>query len=548
MISVKAVALIHARALWRRRWYAVAVSWLVCLVGWAFVMQLPSQYEAKARIYVDTDSILRPLMRGIAVDSNILSQVDLMQRTLLSTPNLQKVSHTADLDLVARSPAESEAMVNGLRQRITVSGEGRNLFSLAYTGPNRETATKVVQSLLTVFVESNLGSSRQDIVSARSFIDAQLQSYSQQLDQAEQRVAAFKAKNIGYLPGDDNYSAKLDGARAQLGKTQADLAEELQKKASLNAQLTSIPQTIDSYSAGPELGPGRSPQGDAVPSVAESTAASEFATANARVAELQKQLNTELENYTEQHPDVVNTRRLLEQARQDAKTKEANLRASRTQRAKPGQSGLAADPRATHSTAPNPVYEQLQLQLVTVETNIASLQTRVQHDQAEVDKWQGLAKTVPEVAAEMTKLTRDYDSIRKAYDDMRSRREAAKLGSDMDTQTQTIQFRIIDPPQTSQEPVAPKRQVLLSMVLFGGIAAGVAFAFLLSQIDDSVMSIRQLKEFIAVPVLGAVSMVASASRGGSRKFGLAAFGTCCLCLVLAYAAVSSLVVLTSMHA
>lgn len=547
MTSVKVMVLTYARALWRRRWYGVAVSWIVCLAGWAFVMHLPSQYEAKARIYVDTDSMLRPLMRGIAVDSNILSQVDLMQRTLLSSPNLQKVSHAADLDLSARTPADSEEIVNSLRQRITVSGEGRNLFSLAYTGPNRDVATKVVQSLLTVFVESNLGSSRQDMISARDFIDAQLKSYSQQLDQAEQRVAEFKAKNIGYLPGDENYSSKLDAARAQLEKTQAELAEELQKKSTLTKQLADIPQTIDSYSAGPDLGPSRSGSGEAAPSGAESTAASELATANARVADLKKELNKELETYTEQHPDVINTKRLLEQARAEAKTAEANYRASRAQRAKPGQ-GLAIDPRATRSTAPNPVYEQLQLQMVTAETNIASLQTRVQHAQADVEKWQALAKNVPEVAAEMTKLTRDYESIRKAYDDMRSRREAAKIGNDMETQTQTIQFRIVDPPQASREPVAPKRQLLLSMVLLAGIGAGVAFAFLLSQIDDSVMSVRQLKEFLAVPVLGAVSLVATASRSGSRRFGLASFVTCCLGLVLAYFAVSSFVALAVVNA
>ena len=546
MISVRVMALTYARALWRRRWYGVAVSWLVCLAGWAFVMQLPNQYEAKARIYVDTDSVVRPLMRGIAIDTNILSQVDLMQRTLLSAPNLQKVSHTADLDLAARTPEDSEAIVNSLRQRIGVSGEGRNLFSLSYTGPSRETATKVVQSLLTVFVESNLGSSRQDMVSARAFIDAQLQSYSKQLDEAEQRVAEFKAKNVGYLPGDENYSSKLDAARLQVAKTQADLEEELQKKESLTKQLGSIPPTIDSYSAGPELGPGRSTASE--PSATESTAAAERAVAIARVAELQKQLNAELENYTEQHPDVINTRRLLEQAKQEAKTAQANFAASRTQQSKSGQNGLAADPRATRSTAPNPVYEQLQLQLATVETTIASLQTRVQHDRAEVDKWQGLAKSVPEVAAQMTKLTRDYESIRKSYDDMRGRREAAKLGSDLDTQTQTIQFRIIDPPQATREPVAPKRQLLLSMVLFGGIAAGAAFAFLLSQIDDSVMNIRQLKEFLAVPVLGAVTMVAIASRGGPRRLRMVGFVTCCLGLVLTYFAISSLVALTSIKA
>jgi polysaccharide chain length determinant protein (PEP-CTERM system associated) len=547
MISVKITALVYARALWRRRWYGVAVAWLICLAGWVFVMQLPNVYEAKARIYVDTDSMLRPLMRGIAIDSNILSQVDLMQRTLLSTPNLQKVSHAADLDLAARTPSESEDIVTGLRQRIAVSPDGRNLFSLSYTGPNREAATKVVQSLLTVFVESNLGSSRQDMVSARAFIDTQLNNYAQQLDQAEHRVAEFKGKYAGYIPGEDNYSAKRDAAKLQLEKTQAELAETLQKREALAKQLGSIPQTIESYSAGPELGPGR--VSASAPGEVYSAAAAELATANARVADLQKKLDTALENYTEQHPDVINTRRLLEQARQEAKAAQARYTASQVPRQRSPQGGaLAIDPRATRSTAPNPVYEQLQLQLITVETVIASLEARVKHDQAEVEKWEALAKSVPEVAAEMTKLTRDYDAIKRSYDDFRSRREAAKVGSDMETQTQTIQFRIVDPPLASRDPVAPKRLLLLSVVLLAGLAAGGAFAFLLSQIDDSVMNVRQLKEFLAVPILGAVSMVASASSGRRRGAGMAGFVTCCLGLVLVYAGVCSLAAFTAAHA
>src|SRR5579863_5580674 len=209
MVSAKLLVISHARGLRRRRWYAVIVAWLVCLAGWTFVMRLPNEYEAKARVYVDTDSVLRPLLNGIAIDSNILSQVDLMQRTLLSAPNLQKVSHAADLDLAARTPADTQGLVESLRRAITVSGEGRNLFSLSYVGDSRQTALKVVQSLLQVFVESNLGSSRQDMASSRAFLDAQLRDYGRQLDEAEQRLADFKTKNIGYLPGDENYGSKL---------------------------------------------------------------------------------------------------------------------------------------------------------------------------------------------------------------------------------------------------------------------------------------------------------------------------------------------------
>ena len=168
MISVKTIAVAYARSLWRRRWYGVAVAWLVCLAGWAFVMHLPSVYQGRTRIYVDTDSILLPLMRGIATGSDVVSQVDLMQRTLLSTPNLQKVSHAADLDVRTTAPVESEQIIADLRRSISVSSEGRNLFSLSYTGPSRQVAFKVVQSLLQIFTESQLGNSRQDMQTART--------------------------------------------------------------------------------------------------------------------------------------------------------------------------------------------------------------------------------------------------------------------------------------------------------------------------------------------------------------------------------------------
>jgi len=525
VIGVRSVALTHARGLWRRRWFGVAVAWVVCLAGWAFVIHMPNQYEAKARIYVDTDSMLRPLMRGIAIDTNILTQVDVMQRTLLSRPNLQKVSHMADLDLGARTPAEAEEVVNGLRQRIVVSPDGRNLFSLAYTGPSRETATKVVQSLLTVFVESNLGNSRKDMASARSFIDDQLKDYAQQLDLAEKRVADFKAKNIGFLPGDNNYITKLDAARQDLDKAKSELEENRQRRDELTKQLASVPRYVDTVSIGPADDGGAGP-----PLGMPGDAGGGSDTSNARVVELEQKLKSLLDNYTELHPDVVKTKRLLEQAKQEAK---------QAQEQKATADTPAAPSRATRSTASNPVYEQLQLQLVTLEASIASLDLRYRRAQSEVEKWEKLAKSVPEVGAEMAKLTRDYDVTKKAYDELLNRRESAKIGSDLETQTQTIQFRIVDPPDSPTLPVAPKRGLLISVVLVAGIAAGGAFAFLLAQIDDSIMTVRQLKDLVTVPVLGAISAVAKTSQSRRRAFAMAGFVAICLGLVVVYVGIVS---------
>ena len=172
MDGLKKLILPYARGIWLRRWQAALLAWIFCIGGWSVVMTLPSIYEAKTRIYVDTDSMVRPLMRGIAIDSNVLNFVDLMQRTLLSRPNLQKVVRMADLDL--GSTADTETLLTDLRQRISIVSDSRNLFTITYTGPNRDIATKVIRSLLNVFVDTNLGNSRQDMQVARTFIDEQL--------------------------------------------------------------------------------------------------------------------------------------------------------------------------------------------------------------------------------------------------------------------------------------------------------------------------------------------------------------------------------------
>lgn len=542
MMLSKTMLLAQARALWRRRWYAVMVAWAFCLVGWIYVAFMPNIFEAKTRIYVDTDSMLRPLMHGIAIDPNMLSVVDIMQRTLLSRPNLLKVIHMADLDLGASGPTATEDLLKDLRKRVTVTNETQNLFTLTYTGPDRSVATKVIQSLLTVFVESNLGNSRQDMVSAQTFIDQQLSGYARQLDEAEKRIADFKAKNVGFLPGEENYSTKLDQAKQELGKTQAQLDDELKQREELKKQIATVPQVIDTVSAGP-FGTGYGsgpPLGGGGGGATGSSTAVYGPDPAARVAQLETKLEDLKQNFTDQYPDVVRLKRQIAQAKQDA---DAAAKAA----AKAAAANGSVDPRAVHTTAPNPVYEQLTLKLVSLDTDIASLKARLARNQAEIQHWQGLAKSVPEVGAQMAKLTRDYDVIKKSYNELLNRKEAAKIGNDLATQTQTVQFRVIDPPDAPPVPVAPHRILLYSAVLGAAIVAGAAFAFFLSQIDDSVKTLSELREIFAVPVLGAISVVMKPEHKRRNRMRAASFVLTCLTLVVAYVGILSAAILTQPH-
>ena len=521
LLDLKPLMILYARALWRRRWYAVVVAWLFCAAGWAYVAYLPNVYQANTRIYVDTDSVLRPLLAGIAINSNLVSEVDLMTRTLFSRPNLEKVAHAADLDLKTKTADDLDQLTSELRGKTAIGTDGRNLYTIAYSDTDRAVAKKVVQSFVDVFVDSNLGRSRSDMTSARGFIDDQIADYSRQLDAAEKKIADFRAANIGYLPGENSYAAKYDAAKEALARSQADLADNLHQRDELAKQIADVPKMTETVGSSAAFGAGP-PIGGSGGAATES-----FYDPNLRVAQLQQKLNDLLETYTDQWPDVIDVKRRLQRAQEDADKQN-----------KPDAPPVVG-PKVL---APNPVYEQLTLQMVGLETNIAKVQSTIQRNQAEVEKWQGLAQAVPEVGAQMSKLTRDYEVVRKAYEDLLGRREAAKIGNEVDTKTQTVKFRIIDPPDSSPTPVAPKRALLLSMVLLGGIGAGIAFAFALCLIDDSVKSLSELRDFVKVPVLGAISTVTAIVQPRRHVVAQTAFfSISCIALVAAYLGILSMV-------
>jgi polysaccharide chain length determinant protein (PEP-CTERM system associated) len=140
----------YAKAAWHRRWWGVAVAWLVCIVGWTWVMTMPDRYEASARVYVDTQSLLRPLLSGLAVQPNVEQQIRLMTRQLVSRPTLEKVARMTDLDIKAKTPEDTEAMLDDLASKIAIEDAGReNLYTISYQDPSADLAKRVVQSLLT---------------------------------------------------------------------------------------------------------------------------------------------------------------------------------------------------------------------------------------------------------------------------------------------------------------------------------------------------------------------------------------------------------------
>jgi polysaccharide chain length determinant protein (PEP-CTERM system associated) len=201
----------YLRGMWRFRWWGLALAWIVGIVAGVVIYKMPDKYESSARVFVDTQSVLRPLMAGLAVQPNVDQQIAMLSRTLISRPNVEKLITMADLDLGVNTPEQRVALITQLSKDLRIGSADRtNLFTLSYADTRPERAQRVVQSLLSLFVESGLGSKRQDADAARRFIEEQIRGYEQKLTEAENRVKEFRLRNNRYA---QNLSELKDGGR-----------------------------------------------------------------------------------------------------------------------------------------------------------------------------------------------------------------------------------------------------------------------------------------------------------------------------------------------
>ena len=128
---------------------------------------------------------------------------------------MEKLISKTDLDLTVNSPADRERLISRLANTIRVVPQTRNLFTITYRDKSPKMAHDVVQTLLTIFVESATGNNRSDMDNARHFLEHQIASYEQQLRAAEKRRADFRARYIDILPNPANPGRPRAGGGAQ---------------------------------------------------------------------------------------------------------------------------------------------------------------------------------------------------------------------------------------------------------------------------------------------------------------------------------------------
>lgn len=467
----------YVQGVWLRRRYVVITAWLICPAGWFYVYNMPPTFEANAKLYVETSTVLQPLLQGLALRTNSEDQIKLMARTLLSRPNLEKIARATDLDIQAKDDKSFEALIDGLQSQIKISASGReNIYVISYSNPQPQVALKVVQETLNNFVEGQLGSSRADSQTAERFLNSQIADYERRLMEAEIRLSDFKKHRMNMLPGNQSdYYSQISSEKSRLEEARLALRELETRLSSAKSQLAGEEPV---FGVMPFTGSANRP-------------ATQF---DERIKSLQSQLDSLLIRYTEFHPDVLETKRLLAQLEADRDAELETL--AQISSENPGQNV---------NLNQNAVYQELRISVSRLETEVASTKVRVKAYEDNVVELESKLNLIPEIEAEFTGLNRDYDITKSKYEALLSRRESAELSRRADASEQDVQFNVIEPPRVPLTPSGPNRGLFYTLVLFVGIALGICLAFLRSLISPVLTRASQLQSITDFPVFGVVS-------------------------------------------
>jgi len=503
----------HLRGAWRFRWRAMTAAWVICIVGWLVVLYLPDVYEASARVFVDTRTALSPVIEGLAIGQDVDAQLNFVQKSLLGEAQIERVAREANLDLHATTPQSRHLLLDRLRQRIQLEaagGGGRDatgvVFTLRYKDPVRDRSLRVTSILLNSFIEDTLGGKRTGTEVAQKFLQEQIEDREMQLRSAEQRLADFKKRNVGMMPGaQGDYFSNLQAEIDATQKAQAALAIAAKRRSELERQLRG---------EAPSLSDGSM--------IASGGGAGEET--SARIKETQTKLDELLLKYTDKHPEVLALRETLAGLEQRRNEEIEALRR--------GEIGSAAQTGASA----NPVFQSIQLASNQTDVEIAAIRAEIVERQRKVAELRHLVNTVPEVEAEFARLNRDYEVTRSQYTALVDRLEKAKLGEQA-AATSSVRFEVIDPPNAAFRPVSPNRLMLMTGVLLCGLAVGGGVAYLMVQLKPVFLHSRSLGEVTGLPILGVVSVASLEPRGLKNRIDSWGYSAAFIGLLMSFAAV-----------
>jgi polysaccharide chain length determinant protein (PEP-CTERM system associated) len=478
-------------AMLRRRWVLIVVlSVMGGPIAYGVSRFLPDRYKSETLVLVERPSVPEKIVESL--DTEDLSQrLSSMEQQILSRSRLEPIINQFGLYSNDINKVPMEDLVARLRKAIDVTPvrpmaetQSRGLpgFYVNVTLENARTAQQVCTAVTSMFIEENLRSRQQHSEDTTQFLVSQLAEAKANLDEQDAKLAAFKSRYLGRLPDEEQMNMSLLGnMTSQLDAATQSLARAQQDKSFTEAILG---QQIRAWQA---TQTGRSPE-----------------TLEQQLAALQAQLVNLQFRYTDDYPDVV-------KLKHDIAALKKQIATSDTQKTSTDASKTQKD-----TLEPREIV-QLRATLHNLDQVIEEKTREQEQIKQAIKLYENKVESSPAVEQQFKELTRGYQTALDSYNGLLRKRDESAMAAELERKQQGEQFRVLDPANLPDKPSFPNRPLYAAGGLGGGLALGLAIAFLLEMKDSSLKTERDIEFALRLPVLAMIPQIDTAPAGKVMK-------------------------------
>jgi polysaccharide chain length determinant protein (PEP-CTERM system associated) len=505
---------------WRRKWTFLLPFGLIFAATVVVTTLLPDRYRSETVILVVPQRVPESYVRS-TVTMNLADRLRSIQQQIQSRTRLEMIIRDFDLYPLERATMAMEDVVAMMRRDVQVEIVKGDTFRVSYTSGDPKKAMQVADRLASEYTSESMQDRAALATATTSFLQSQLDEARRRLAEQESRIAAFKQLHAGTLPSErDPNLAVMHNLELQI-QSVVDAANRDRDRRLLLER--SLADAEADFRAGRFTAAGTA--GDAgAASPGPLTTADELENARASLKQLELRLKPE-------HPDVVYTKRLIQELETKAAAEAAQPAAASSRPVR----GRAADEAAAQRR-----IKEIRDSIASLDVTLASRQAEEKRLRDEILGYQSRISATPSVEAELTALTRDYETVRKGYEDLLAKQEESKVAGALEQRQIGEVFRVIDRARLPESPVSPKRFRMNLAGALAGLLVGFSLVAFLDYRDNGLRSEDDVLSVLSLPVLASIPWIETAQdrrrRQRQLKLGIASAAAVIMLLVGAGAA------------
>ena len=476
---------------------------LAIVAGLAKYAKTSKVYQASSLLIYQRQSI-NPTRMSPDVKTRTREMISTLTQQVTSRTSLEKIITKINLYPGLRENIPMEDVVVTMRgKHIKIRQDDKSdTFQVTYQGSDPKKVMLATNALASQFIEENLRFREKRASETSTYVKDELNMAQKALDKKEAVMRDYKLKYYNEMPHQLEVNiGRLNALQAQQQNNQNSIQDLERTKVMIQEQISVRKNMIAEA-----LQRSRHLAEDSAGQVVVGLLLDENAQKLDELNRAKAQLESLLIRYTDQHPEVRRTKRLVEKLKQELAVSDGDT-------PQEGQQGRTA----TQTLPGDQQLEQLSLQLDEIEYNIVKLKENTATLSSQIEKYQQWAAAAPHREAEWSALTRDYAQLQKHYQGLVTKNLDAESAETLERRQKGSQFKIIDPARFPETPFHPDFMKIMLLAAAIGLGLGGGLAFVMDQLDDSFKEAADIESYLGLSVTCSIPLVLTKTEVTRKK-------------------------------